>query len=142
MNAPYYGSCASAYPDNAFGRSPLNDEQLRRLRELAGKEIGSQKLEMEASQVTFTRPELSPCLSVFEDKNDPRYREALAIIEAGKQMLSKKPRADMPGFKLTGLDLKRQRKYDSLLEQDQDARTAVLERRKIYSSDKGPSPSE
>jgi hypothetical protein len=142
MNAPYYGSYASAYPDNAFGRSPLNDEQLRRLRELTGKEIGSQKLEMEGSQVSFTRPELSPCLSVFKDKNDPRYKEALAIIQAGKRMLSEKPRADMPGFKLTVLDLKRQQKYDSLLQQERAARTAILEGRRIYSSDEGLSPSE
>jgi len=142
MNAPYYGSYASAYPDNVFGRSPLNDEQLRRLRELTGKEIGSQKLEMEGSQISFTRPEVSPCLSVFKDKNDPRYKEALAIIQAGKRMLSQRPRADMPGFKLTGLDLTRQQKYDSLLKQEQDARTAILEGRKTYSSDKGPSVSE
>jgi hypothetical protein len=127
MNAPYYGSYASAYPDNAFGRSPLNDEQLKRLSELTGREIGTQQSEMQGSQVSFTRPELSPCLAMFEDRSDPKYREALAIIRAGKEMLARKPRADMPGFTLAGTDRERQQKYDRLTQQERQARQAILE---------------
>ena len=36
LNAPYYGNYASAYPDNLFGRSPLDNRQLARLAELTG----------------------------------------------------------------------------------------------------------
>ena len=36
LNAPYYPSYASAYPDNLAGRSPLDDAQLARLEQLTG----------------------------------------------------------------------------------------------------------
>jgi hypothetical protein len=132
MNAPYYGSYASAYPENAFGRSPLNNEQLRRLSQLTGLKVGTQELEMQGSQVSFTRPELSPCLAKFEDKSDPRYKEALRIIQAGKEMLDRRPRADMRGFRLTGSDRRRQQKYDTWARKERGARRAILEGRKEY----------
>lgn len=127
MNAPYYGSYASAYPDNPFGRSPLNDDQLRRLSHLVGREVGTQQSEMQGAQVNSTRPELSLCLTGFQDKSDPRYKEALAIIQAGKEMLAQKPRADMPGFKLVGIDFERQRKHDAFVEQERRVREEVLQ---------------
>ena len=40
VNAPYYGSYASAYPNNAFGRSPLGAKQLRRLSQLTELKLG------------------------------------------------------------------------------------------------------
>ena len=125
MNAPYYGSYASAYPNNPFGRSPLNGEQLRRLSHLLGRDVGTQQSEMQGSQVNFTRPEFSLCLTAFKDKSDPRYKEALAIIQAGKEMLARRPRADMPGFKLVGIDRERQRKHDAFVEQERRVRQQI-----------------
>ncbi|MBN1344476.1 MAG: hypothetical protein JXQ73_17435 [Phycisphaerae bacterium] len=113
MNAVYYGSYASAYPHNRFGRSPLNDQQLKRLKELTGAGVGDQGAEMRGSQVSFARPELSPCLARLKDKNDPRYAEAIAIIRAGTEKLAKTPRMDMPGAKLVGIECQRQAKYDT-----------------------------
>jgi hypothetical protein len=47
--------------------------------------------------ISFDRPELSPCLKKL-DKNSAEYKEALAIIQAGKAQLEKLPRGDMDGF--------------------------------------------
>ena len=62
MNAPYYGSYATDYPENAFGRSPLDNRQIGRLREITGLMLGDNATELHASQISFTRPELSPAL--------------------------------------------------------------------------------
>lgn len=129
MNAPYYGSYASAYAENAFGRSPLGNEALRRLSELTGTEVGTQQSEMRGSQVSFTRPELSPCLAGFKDKGDPKYVEALAIIRAGQELLARIPRADMPNSKLVGVDCKRQEKYEAYLKSEAEGRKALLKER-------------
>jgi hypothetical protein len=61
--------------------------------------------------VNFDRPALSPCLARFADKSDPGYREALAIIEAGRQTLARRPRADMSGFQPCEVDCRREAKY-------------------------------
>ena len=133
MNAVYYGRYASAYPDHAFGRSPLDDAQLERLRELTGINVGDQKLEMQGSQVNFTRPELSPCLRDLEDQNDPKYKEALAIIEAGKEQLEKVPRADMPGFELVSdIEVKQQNKYNARDAAETRVREAIVRGERIY----------
>jgi hypothetical protein len=64
LNAPYYPSYASAYPDHLAGRSPLDDQQLARLEELTG--VPLRRLAGHRSnrgpQISFDRPELSPCL--------------------------------------------------------------------------------
>ncbi len=62
-------------------------------------------------QVSFDRPELSPCLAEIKQTSPQKYEQALAIIQAGKEMLQKRPRADMPGFEPCQTDRKRQQKY-------------------------------
>ncbi|MGB2821764.1 MAG: hypothetical protein WBF17_12335 [Phycisphaerae bacterium] len=42
-------------------------------------------------QISFARPERSPCLARFKDRSDPKYAEALAIVQAGKETLSRWP---------------------------------------------------
>ncbi len=113
MNAPYYGSYASVYPDNVFGRSPLNDEELKRLREITGVAVGEMDTEMRGSQVNFTRPEMSPCLQELQEKNETLYQEALGIIQIGQLRLAETPRMDMPGARLNPVDLKKLKKYES-----------------------------
>lgn len=97
LNAPYYGSYTTAYGANPFGRSPLTGSELHQLGELVGAKLWETKSEMGGSQVNFTRPQLSPCLSVFTDQEDAKYRQALAIIEVGRQRLKSQPREDMLG---------------------------------------------
>ena len=81
INAPYYPEYASAYGDNRFGRSPLNDAQLGELRRLTGSE-----------DVNFTRPAWSVCLQHFASASDPARLAVLGIIEEGQRMLSTRPR--------------------------------------------------
>ena len=125
LNAPYYGSYATAFGGNAFGRSPLDDNQLRRLRVLTGVQVGQKAAEEQASQISFTRPETSPCLAGLTN-GDPKYAEALAIIRAGQEVLAKQGRPDMPGCKLSEVDRRRQEKYDALVRAEAEARRALM----------------
>ena len=61
--------------------------------------------------VSFDRPKLSPCLARFSDTTDPKYRETLALIEAGQVMLARRPEADRPGFVPCAEDQRREEKY-------------------------------
>lgn len=126
MNAPYYGSYGTAFGDNAFGRSPLNNKQLGELAQLTGVKVGSQALEMKASQVNFTRPELSPCLAGFKDKNDPKYKAALDIILAGQKVLQTQGRGDMPNYKLCEKDQKQLDKREKWLQTEAETRKTSL----------------
>jgi len=113
INAPYYPSYMCAYPDNLAGRSPLDMKQIKRLSELTGvpfPELANYK-KNRGPQISFERPELSPCLEKVKRKDNSNYREALAIIQAGQETLSKQPRVDMDGFHASLIDQLRQKKY-------------------------------
>ncbi|MBN2291750.1 MAG: hypothetical protein JXM70_04955 [Pirellulales bacterium] len=138
INAPYYGTYASAYRDNHFGRSPLDPGQLARLVQLTGVPLNSGRMgaEMRGSQVNFTRPELSPCLARFKDKNDPNYEAALDIIRAGKAQLAKRPRADMPDFKpVCPPDLIRLAKHEFQTKIETEMRQAIALGKRRYEKD-------
>ncbi|MFA6563237.1 MAG: hypothetical protein WCV00_15105 [Verrucomicrobiia bacterium] len=147
MNAPYYGSYYSVYRDNVYGRAPLDDRQMARLAELTGlpykvpsehTRLNQKKIEgneLCGSQVSFTRPELSPCLAKFTDKNDARYREALAIIEAGEERLARQPREDMMGTRampVVAIDLERDGRCQTRSQSEAAARQAMLGDRKVF----------
>jgi hypothetical protein len=134
VNGVYYPSYASAYPDSQTGRCPLDREQLARLSALTGVPF-SRLAHYQTSRgpmLSFDRPELSPCLAKFKDKNDPAYRESLAIIEGGKAMLAKRPRADMPGFVPCEVDRRRDEKYISRRETEMRNREAIRLGKRIY----------
>ncbi len=118
INAPYYPTYASAYPDNKFGRCPLSNGQLGELSRLTGVGMGN-------TAISFSRPEMSPCLAKM-DKSDPKYAQALAIIRAGKALLAQRPGAEMPGFKPVGPDVQREAKYDALAAELQRTRQAIV----------------
>lgn len=126
LNAPYYGSYATAVPDNAFGRSPLDPGKLQRLSDLTGRRLYDQGSEIQGSQVSFNRPELSPCLAGLKDRNPEGYREAVSIIRSGMAILAHYPREDMPGFKLMGADAQREEKYEARLAEEAKARRALM----------------
>jgi hypothetical protein len=73
---------------------------------------------------------MSPCLAKL-DKSDPKYAQALAIIQAGKDALAQNPRAEMPGFKLIGPDAQRQAKYDALEAQRRKTLQAIAAGQKL-----------
>ena len=143
VNAPYYGRYSSAYPENRFGRSPLDDHQLARLAELTGVAVDAANVgaELTGSQVSFTRPERSPCLAEFDDRNDPAYEEALAIIRAGRATLEETPRADMPGFRMVSYqDRCRHDRCEALALGQERARAAIVLGEKDYFRPAGPPP--
>jgi hypothetical protein len=79
--------------------------------------------------LNFTRPALSPILqSVPQAKKE----SALAILQTGAARLAEKPRADMPGFKLSGLDTWREEKYQERLKQEALRRKAITNGEKIH----------
>jgi hypothetical protein len=131
LNAPYYPEYSSAYRDNLYGRSPLDPNRIERLSTLTGVNLTEQAF---SPYVNFTRPERSFCLGNFTDKNDPAYREALSIIQSGKDRLAKRPREDMPGNALVSpSEIQQQAKYDARARQEVESRRAILEGRKVYS---------
>jgi len=124
----------SVYPVNPFGRSPLDGKQLGRLAQLAGRGVNDFKHDP-ALQISFTRPELSPVLKRFKDKNDPAYQEALAIIRAGKEQLARLPREDMLGPQAgarIAADVRRDERYRAHVSAQARARQAMLTGRKAY----------
>lgn len=127
LNAPYYPTYASAYPDNLGGRAPLDDKQLARLEELTGVPLSqlAGHANNRGPQVSFDRPELSPCLAKFSDKADPQYQEALALIRAGTESLSRRPEADAPGFRPNPTDEWRDAKYLARQQREQQNRDAL-----------------
>jgi Hydrazine synthase alpha subunit middle domain/WD40-like Beta Propeller Repeat len=134
INAPYYPTYASAYPGNLAGRSPLDDGQLNRLTELTG--VAFNKLagfaQNKGPQISFDRPELSPCLASIRGKSSPEYSEAVGIIRSGAAMLKQRPRADMPGFQLAGKDAEREAKYAMRADAERRNREALREGTKAY----------
>ncbi len=134
LNGVYYGRYACAYPENLTGRCPLDNGQLARLTELTG--VPFSQLRSFASnrgpQVSFDRPELSPCLSAFSDSGDPGYQEALSILAAGAATLAGRPRADMPGFVPCETDLKREEKYAARQSAERRSREAIRRGEKVY----------
>lgn len=122
LNAPYYPEYASAYRKNRYGRSPLDDAQLAQLKQLTG-----------SIDANFTRPEWSACLKRLKDHSSPAYSSALAIIRGGSRILAKRPRADMPGFRLVSdTELKQQAKYDALRQAESKARVAIIHNKKYF----------
>ncbi len=134
LNGVYYPTYACAYPESLSGRSPLDGKQLARLAELTGVPFGQLRSynANQGPQVSFARPELSPSLAKFTDRNDPKYQEALAIIRAGKEMLATRPRADMPGFTPCEKDRLREEKYAQRRQIESRNRQAIRRGEKVY----------
>ncbi len=129
INAPYYPDYASAYRDHPYGRSPITQTELDRLAELTGANL---KDRWKHGLVNFGRPELSACLALLEP-NDPRREEALTIIRAGQTRLAKRPRADMPEFRLVApVEIAQQEKYDSLMAARAAMQAAIARGERLY----------
>jgi len=133
LNGPYYPIYASAYPKGISGRSPLDGKETGRLGKLTGVNLGrlANHGRRVGSQVSFDRPSLSPCLAKL-DKNGAKYKEALAIVRAGRDRLRKRPRADMPGFKACEVDSRRQERYALRQEAERRSREAIRKGGKVY----------
>lgn len=131
LNGPYYPTYDSAYPINSTGRSPLNKKQLGRLSKLTGSNFIGNHRRNKGPQVSFDRPELSPCLLKLK-KGSPEYKEAIAIIKSGQANLKKIPRADMPGFVPAKYAIERRKFYDEMAEKEIQIRKAIELGQKLY----------
>ena len=131
INAPYYPVYESAYPDNPCGRSPITRQQMERLAQLTGAQFVLKHTDRMRAQISFDRPELSPCLAKLE-KGSAEYVEALGIIQAGQRQLQQRPRADMAGFVPCQSDLERLAKYGRRQEIEQANRAAIRDGCKRY----------
>lgn len=121
LNGVYYPSYASNFPANAGGRSPLTNSQLNSINSLTGRNVYNVKGAGE--QVSFDRPELSPCL---EGVTGSAYTQALALIQQGAATLQSVTREDMPEFVMrSSIDLWREAKYQLRLQREQMNRAAV-----------------
>ena len=133
LNAPYYSTYASAWDRGAAGRGPLDGGEVNRLKSLTGK--GIRLGHGAAPMISFDRPELSPILADVEKRNPAAYSEALALIETGRQRLTEKPRADMPGFAPCPTDQARLDKYARLQNHQQRIRAAIRAGKKVHDRD-------
>jgi len=134
LNAPYYPTYASAYPKNMAGRCPLDGKELGRLGKLTGlsfQGLASCRGNL-GPQITFDRPEQSPCLKPIAGKDSAAYKEALAIIETGRQRLAKSPRGDMSGFRPCPVDQQREAKYQQRQQAEARSRAAISRNAKAY----------
>ena len=134
LNGVYYPTCACAYPESKTGRTPIDNSQLDQLCRLTGvNPIGMIYYASNGGpQVSFDRPELSPCLAGIRGTSPEKYNEALAIIRHGKEMLEKRPRADMPNFQPCETDQKRQQKYELRAQSELKNRNAIRNGMKVY----------
>ena len=133
LNAPYYPTGFSARPGPAPGRNPLTDPQTQRFFKLTGfvRDDFLKADRYPGPQVSFDRPELSPCLTRIEDEK--ARAEALAILEAGKGSLQRLPRADMPGFStLHRADEDRRRHQQKYRQIEQQVRAAIRNGEKVF----------
>jgi hypothetical protein len=113
LNAPYYPTYDTSFPDGNYGRSPGGVPGLNDL------------------EICYDRPEMSPGLAGL--KNDPvKYDAALAAIRTAKAVLEKTPRADMPGFVPCPTDQARLAKYDERRRLEGKSRQAIREGKKFY----------
>jgi len=124
INAPYYPDyVGGAYRDNPFGRSPLTSAELKRLTELTGINLTDRG---QFTQLSFTRPESSPCLAGLGGPGDVRYQDALAVVRAGQGRLAADPRPDMPGFRMVSpVEAKQEEKYQAQVAQETRMRAAI-----------------
>jgi hypothetical protein len=134
INGPYYPTYASAYPANLTGRCPLDNAQLKRLEELTKTPFAKFAAfnRKQRVNVSFDRPELSPCLARLPDTTGAAYQEALAILRAGGEMLTKRPRGDMPQFQECQVDQKRDEKYAAREREEARCRAAIVNGGKAY----------
>ena len=136
LNAVYYPDFISAYPENPVGRSPISQEDLNRLSKLTGvnfNHLNNFRRKLRA-QLSFERPELSPCLSNIKNKKSKEYKEAVAIISKGNEKLQATPRLDMNGFAPSAADQARLNKYMYRHEEEMKNREAILNGKKHYDS--------
>lgn len=96
LNGVYYPVYESAFDETLAGRSPLTLEETGELGKLTGLNFWSLNHwgRKTGAQVSFERPETSPCLDAIRDDRE-KYDRAVAIIRTGGERLKATPRGDI-----------------------------------------------
>lgn len=133
LNGPYYPYYETAYPDNLAGRAPLSRNQVRKLSERTGVPFTelAHHARNRGPQVSFERPERSPCLQDLDPASEA-YREAVAIIAAGGAQLRKTPGADLPGFLPAERDAQYLKRYALQEARELGIRNAICAGERVY----------
>ncbi|MDR2513272.1 MAG: hypothetical protein LBD01_05715 [Puniceicoccales bacterium] len=148
INAPYYPSYSTSYPDNPYGRSPLTQAETNQLKTLLSSDIApnmpdrggntyyvdkSEKLDSRekamiwaASALNFDEPEKSLALKAIKDKEPGKYARALEIIKAGNARLKQNGPNDIDGFKACPMDLWREEKYQVSRQREAANRKSII----------------
>ncbi len=145
INAPYYPNYGSSYRENMFGRSPLTNEQMERLRQLTGNNDWEITF-----RVCLDRPEISPLLKTFVTDGDleaakkkPEYQETLAIIKAGQAALAAQDRGEDPNWTPSDpIEIGQEKRYQRMAKREKMVREAILDGRRVTDQDfmKGEKP--
>ncbi len=133
LNGVYYPEYESAYPDNPGGRSPISAEQLNKLGKLCAVDFSKLNgfTRTLGPQISFERPELSPCLASLK-VGSKKYLEALEIIMKGQRQLELRARADMNDFVPCEEHQAQLEKYQQQLLIEEENNRALTEGRLIY----------
>lgn len=135
LNGVYYPVYESAFDSTLAGRSPLLNDEMRQLSELTGVDIfqlntHTRKLQ---AQITFDRPELSPCLDSIRATDTDKYQQAVALITKGKERLLQTPRGDIESTIIVAERLQHQlRKYAERLKEEQAYNQSIANKEKRY----------
>jgi len=131
INAPYYPTYDSAYPNNPAGRSPLTGAELARLSALTGVNCAQDNFASSTGPaLSFDRPEFSPALAKLA-RDSPQYAEALALLQAGKDALARQPRGDTLDFTPCAKDRQREDFYQQRRRIEASNREAIRDGRKL-----------
>ena len=158
LNAPYYPSYATSYPDNPYGRSPLSELETRQLAKLTGVQIapgnhdrggeltsdaaraanGYREAVMLrlASNLNFDEPEKSPVLAGLKAKSPEKYAEAVKILEEGKKRIAANGSNDLSGFKYCPTDAWREERYQAFRRREEANRASIRNGQKHYDEEK------
>jgi hypothetical protein len=136
LNAPYYPTYASAFPGNLTGRCPIEPKAMQRLAELTGIPFG-ELASFGASrgpQISFDRPEKSPCLKALGNGPTATLEEALAIIRKGAETLATTPRGDSTtaGIAMCPVDQQREAFYQERRSAELASRRALANGARVY----------
>lgn len=96
LNGVYYPVYESSFDNTMAGRSPLTNEELGKLKELTGVDFWSLNRFSRnvTAQLSFDRPEVSPCLDAIRSDKD-KFAQAVEIIKIGSKRLKETPRGDI-----------------------------------------------
>ena len=131
LNAPYYPAFEAVRPANPGGRSPITRAQLERLQKLTGRNVSLNHAAKQRPLVSFDRPEVSPILAKL-DPAGAEYREALGILQSGKQVLAVSEPDYLPGFAACAKDRQRDAKYAAREATEAEVYAAIRAGRKVY----------